>query len=1272
MEVLKNLQEDELDALRGEFDSFGGDAKGLTIEQFSEVLLKAAHGKQISNHALLSKDRLRDLFNEIDFNGDTRVSWEEFTMFVIDSMLKGKYEGDEVIKSYVPVKASRVPIGETPRGDGFAMAAEINHLKYFPDLNEICKVSTFGRETRLKLIDPTTGRSTAWTPKLQHSIVGVESIAEADVLATSSGGMHVHFWDTSPHPPGIPGRARFQNTEEEHTLLLKKTVAVPETQLALRWCRRYNTLFSASRTGCLNYWSMDKMEIVKTQPKVHEEAILDLLVVDHEVVTASLDSTVRVLNLERNAEQTGILRGHTQGVCNLAYSKPHQFLVSAGFEYEPLVWVLHIKDFRPWRLVDKQQPHHGTIQGVFTVPDTPQVITSDSLGMVKVWDLRTFQAVQTILPWQHSHLTQHFTRGNLSSAVCHVESTDSIVMSGPGSTFVYRYQQTDNHTCADNLSILTALYNENTRALVSVHKRGVKIWNEVTGLIETVFNELVFGNDEITAFCLCNRGRKFFVGTMSGMVYSYALSNAACGGEKKVFKASVTDMLYGDARAKVLIAISQTDSPHMIVVSDNAEWSTIPCTALNIVFQSSAPACLKLSAHTGILCVGTVTGRLVLADPQSFVLIHVIEPQGGSPTAPAAILPQSRQEPDTGLLGEATAVCCLGRYPAVACADITGHVYVWTIRPYPAPQRLIGRCDLNGFTPPDKVGKGGELRIGTTMSFHSGRKDLYVGDDQGRVFCLPLAGVFDAAGVAASRTGGSKKVPQVQVTEQIPCRHHWKAHGDELSNVSVVIDMNRVTIMTSGYDLKVHIWNTNADLIASLCQGRRIIRTEEKEKKDKDAQRQGKGAADPAKDEVGRDEGQAKHAAVASPSRAKAKNVNGRTMPPWDFKTAATMLDDFNISTDVQKLGRLGLKARKASQPGSPVTLTKKGHRASALFAKVASSRAVQHFFGQNLLSPTLSPESDASIPQPRSGAFMTAVDLGGHDVMSESMHSQEDEADAVFIPLEALRKKPAHKRVPLPRPMKQNMLQRMHKVERPAAKKPRRTARHSITAAAPLLPPVEYRSEATAAAPHASVVDTPRHPYADSLGFLPSLNAAAPPDPKPPPVRAPAMARPGPRPSVPERPAAVNIREPPAAECAAAPSPPKGAKAALRPKPGAGRSAQALKLPTPPVLFKNIEATKNSLRAGPESRLPTRTSCLPDFHVPPVQVKHPLQAQHPQERLETPHEQKCSKRCTSPRKVPVRLLMAQPSAKSPLQNILYWADPDQPLSTLTAPKGEA
>ena len=68
----------------------------------------------------------------------------------------------------------------------------------------------------------------------------------------------------------------------------------------------------------------------------------------------------------------------------------NQCLLSAGLDHEAFVWNTYVKD-----KIFLLRGHNHPLVGIKCLPDTPQIITADIAGMVKVWDVRNFLCSQT-------------------------------------------------------------------------------------------------------------------------------------------------------------------------------------------------------------------------------------------------------------------------------------------------------------------------------------------------------------------------------------------------------------------------------------------------------------------------------------------------------------------------------------------------------------------------------------------------------------------------------------------------------------------------------------------------------------------------------------------------------------------------------------------------------------------------------------------------------------------------------------------------------------
>jgi WD40 repeat protein len=79
------------------------------------------------------------------------------------------------------------------------------------------------------------------------------------------------------------------------------------------------------------------------------------------------------------------------GVVSLTFNTEHILLFSAGFDHEICVWNPYIDN-----PVYKVSAHNAPIVSIFAVDHTAQLISSDSDGIIKIWDIRSFECMQTI------------------------------------------------------------------------------------------------------------------------------------------------------------------------------------------------------------------------------------------------------------------------------------------------------------------------------------------------------------------------------------------------------------------------------------------------------------------------------------------------------------------------------------------------------------------------------------------------------------------------------------------------------------------------------------------------------------------------------------------------------------------------------------------------------------------------------------------------------------------------------------------------------------
>jgi WD40 repeat protein len=169
-----------------------------------------------------------------------------------------------------------------------------------------------------------------------------------------------------------------------------QTWATPGVQLALAYQKSSKLLYSGGTNSNIYSWDIKKRNLVSTLTG-HTDIVMSLVSLDKldYIASASLDKTVCLWDCYTN-ERLLNLKGHKKGVFDLTYSSDYHLLFSCGFEQDACVWSPFVNS-----CVFKLKGHRSSLVGCCAIEGTPEVITGDSSGVFKLWDVRTFECIQT-------------------------------------------------------------------------------------------------------------------------------------------------------------------------------------------------------------------------------------------------------------------------------------------------------------------------------------------------------------------------------------------------------------------------------------------------------------------------------------------------------------------------------------------------------------------------------------------------------------------------------------------------------------------------------------------------------------------------------------------------------------------------------------------------------------------------------------------------------------------------------------------------------------
>lgn len=299
------------------------------------------------------------------------MEWDEFTSFIIDKGMNFLDSSSaDSIEAYQK-SSLQDKTRHNSQVDRVFYAPGRDHLIVLEKDMPTFKVLT-GKDCQL--VATPTGHTA--------EVITAEYIDGYNWLATSANDRTVRFWNPDYSPVNFK-------------------ISTTVTQMALRWNSHYNLLFTSDVDHHIRGWNFKKQENnfhdqynaqVVSKYDGHTDVVLDLLVLQSmgTLASACLDKTIALWDISTQ-QCHHVLKGHEKGVFQLAYHQEYHALVSASFEHSAIVWNPYCQ-----LKICKLRGHYDPLIGVAAVPESPQIITADGGGVIKIWDIRTYGCVQTL------------------------------------------------------------------------------------------------------------------------------------------------------------------------------------------------------------------------------------------------------------------------------------------------------------------------------------------------------------------------------------------------------------------------------------------------------------------------------------------------------------------------------------------------------------------------------------------------------------------------------------------------------------------------------------------------------------------------------------------------------------------------------------------------------------------------------------------------------------------------------------------------------------
>lgn len=368
IDILSLLDHSTLAKIKRDFNSH---AQPLSLEEFVDVMTKYLPVRELGEVRLASN--LCKFFDDVDVSGDGSIEWDEFTGFIIDKGMGSVHvendNGENSVHTY-----GKSAVVDKLRHDGC-----IDKVHYFPEMDHMVVLS------KCKVVSAKDCSPISTLVGHKHEILCAEYMPSHNWLTTCANDRTIRFWDVG-------------NDYTPVKFVINNDVSA----LVLRWFNREEILFTADSNGGINalkfHQNVSFSKELYTSQQVasftghHTDVVLDLLLLENmgSLASASMDSTIGLWDMNtQQAHHT--LSGHTKGVLGMSYHANYHALISCAYEHHALVW-------NPYSggMICQLKGHFNPLIGVQAVPQSPQIITADSGGVVKIWDIRTYTCVQTV------------------------------------------------------------------------------------------------------------------------------------------------------------------------------------------------------------------------------------------------------------------------------------------------------------------------------------------------------------------------------------------------------------------------------------------------------------------------------------------------------------------------------------------------------------------------------------------------------------------------------------------------------------------------------------------------------------------------------------------------------------------------------------------------------------------------------------------------------------------------------------------------------------
>ena len=253
------------------------------------------------------------------------------------------------------------------------------------------------------------------------------------------------------------------------------------------------------------------------RPEGHTEVVTAILPLKklQFLASASLDRRIILWDTIEKKKKREYSNYHKKGIMSLDFNENMILLISGGFDHDIYVWNPYIDS-----PVHQLSGHAAPIVSLKFVNNPLHVISLDTDFTLKVWDIKKFKCVDTLMMRENSEEKKTFAPQD----ICLLKNPLKLVISGKQLSFL-EYDRNDSLTSADENVSICAKFIPSTLSLLTPVGNKIKLWNLLTGEVKKIFADIT--KNDISCVNLDQNSKRFMMGDTEGFVGVYNVTNGA-------------------------------------------------------------------------------------------------------------------------------------------------------------------------------------------------------------------------------------------------------------------------------------------------------------------------------------------------------------------------------------------------------------------------------------------------------------------------------------------------------------------------------------------------------------------------------------------------------------------------------------------------------------------------------------------------------------------------------------------------------------------------